>query len=1204
MAFAREQGGEPIPGYRLIERLGGGGFGEVWKVEAPGGIFKALKFVYGDVRTTSEEGHRAEQELKALNRVKTVRHPYVLSLERYDIVDGQLMIIMELADKNLWDRFRECRAQGLPGIPRDELMRYMEEIAEALDLMNIDYQLQHLDIKPQNLFVVHQHVKVADFGLVKDLEGMVASVTGGVTPVYAAPETFDGMVTRFCDQYSLAIVYQELLTGQRPFSGTNIHQLVMQHVQGKPNLTPLPPEDQEVIARSLAKNPDDRYPTCTEMVRSLRSGAKVARPAAAEVKSSAPRPVPVVEEFGAPRAARETPGSGGEGTTTIPNARPAAAVQVESWGERPSGSPPVPTPVADVPRPAAAPAPVSIEPPRPAPVTAPPPPPAPSEAPVRQAPPEVSGDGDLFPAVVIGIGEMGVGTLQMLREALRDRFGSSEIANIRLIGIDTDPDTLQAPAKDGHGLPLAPAEIVITRLNRPIHYLKSRDGRPRIEAWFNTNMLYRIQRNLTTGGLRTLGRLAFIDNYRSVLQKLRTDLEACLDPQALEKAAKQTGQKLRSNRPRVYVVSSLSGGTGGGMFIDMGYVVRGQLRQLGYADPDVVGLHLLPASDKDSLRRGNGSKSVVNAFAALIELNHFSAPDVTFTAKFDDKEGTFVDKGPPFGRNVLLPLPPEGSEANTWRALATAGDFLLRELTTPLSRATDKARAGLPKPEPRGPFTCQTFGMVRLWWPRQDMLRRTARHFCRMIVEKWAAKELRSGKDQVQKWVQEQWNKYGLGAEQQIDRVKATCERALEKKPESVFAAIYDPLVPRGWFNQSIKGPAVREAVEKINGLVGRPTSSSVLYKPGILEETLRNEAEALTEEWEHKLLEHTGKLMEDAGFMLPGAEEALRQFMALIDQTLKSHEELAKELGDKALHESERLRTLIENLDEIVSGGRRTSQFSTELLELIKNYPKDRYLSMILKVVLNSYTGVRSRLADQAREIGYCRKALGDLIRSFAEPLPERNGGDGRGVRRLLPVGCDTLDDAVERFAGSVKASDLNELEKKLHQVVKHQFRGFANVCNSPPTVMRNLENAMEEEALTFTNARLKGFDVVEMFLSRHPDDAARSALGKAFDDAAPELLGRNASSPTEISVLACPPAPREKQLRELARKAVPEAELTPCGSGEDIVIYREEARLRLDKIDLVGRAGQDAYATANTTDSTTHTRTDIEKWRDVVPQ
>ena len=138
--------------------------------------------------------------------------------------------------------------------------------------MNNQYGLQHLDIKPQNIFLVYNHIKVADFGLVKDLQGMTATVTGGVTPVYAAPETFDGFVSRFCDQYSLAIVYQELLTGQRPFAGTNVHQLIMQHVQGKPNLASLPPEDQPSIGRALSKSPDERFPSCGELVRALKGG--------------------------------------------------------------------------------------------------------------------------------------------------------------------------------------------------------------------------------------------------------------------------------------------------------------------------------------------------------------------------------------------------------------------------------------------------------------------------------------------------------------------------------------------------------------------------------------------------------------------------------------------------------------------------------------------------------------------------------------------------------------------------------------------------------------------------------------------------------------------------------------------------------------------------------------------------------------------
>ena len=157
MAVRIEPHAEPIPGYKLLDRLGAGGFGEVWKAEAPGGIFKAIKFVYGDLRSQDNDlvrsPSRSSRRSSASSRSAT---PIILSLDRFDIIDGQLLIVMELADRNLWDRFRECRAQGMPGIPRDELLRYMEETAEVLDLMNDQFQLQHLDIKPQNLFLLVQ----------------------------------------------------------------------------------------------------------------------------------------------------------------------------------------------------------------------------------------------------------------------------------------------------------------------------------------------------------------------------------------------------------------------------------------------------------------------------------------------------------------------------------------------------------------------------------------------------------------------------------------------------------------------------------------------------------------------------------------------------------------------------------------------------------------------------------------------------------------------------------------------------------------------------------------------------------------------------------------------------------------------------------------------------------------------------------------
>jgi len=174
-----------ILGYTLKERIGAGGFGEVWSAEAPGGLMKAVKVVYG-----FHDEKRAQAEMKALDRVKQLRHPFLLSLERIEIYEGQLVVVTELADKSLADLFNEFVGTGLPGIPREDLVRYVRAAADALDYMSDEHKLQHLDIKPENLLMVSGHVKVADFGLIKDLRDASQSLMSGMTPAYAAPELF------------------------------------------------------------------------------------------------------------------------------------------------------------------------------------------------------------------------------------------------------------------------------------------------------------------------------------------------------------------------------------------------------------------------------------------------------------------------------------------------------------------------------------------------------------------------------------------------------------------------------------------------------------------------------------------------------------------------------------------------------------------------------------------------------------------------------------------------------------------------------------------------------------------------------------------------------------------------------------------------------------------------------------------------------
>jgi serine/threonine protein kinase len=271
MPFTKIPNAEPIPGYRLIAPLGCGGFGEVWKCQAPGGIFKAIKFVYGNLDSLDATATPAQAEMTAIQHVKDVRHPFLLSIDRIECVAGELMIVTELADKNLHEVMIAFQHQGEQGMPRRELLHFLSEAAEVLDLMNMQHGLLHLDVKPRNFFLVGNHVKVADFGLVTSLAGAGTAVMGGaVTPLYASPEVFVGKPSSTSDQYSLACCYVELLTGKPPFHGQNGRQLWLQHTTFEPDLSRLPEIERPILAKALAKDPPQRHPSCVQFIRAVQ----------------------------------------------------------------------------------------------------------------------------------------------------------------------------------------------------------------------------------------------------------------------------------------------------------------------------------------------------------------------------------------------------------------------------------------------------------------------------------------------------------------------------------------------------------------------------------------------------------------------------------------------------------------------------------------------------------------------------------------------------------------------------------------------------------------------------------------------------------------------------------------------------------------------------------------------------------------------
>ncbi len=251
-------------GYRLVRRIGMGAFGEVFEALAPGGLRVALK------RILRSADHPASQgETEALEVMKAMSHPFLLQTHAYWVFRDRLVIVMELADGSLAGEVERHRKEGRPGVPPEELVPFFGQAAEALDYLH-GQRVSHRDVKPENLLLLKGYAKVADFGLARghrhDETAVVAEVG---TPLYMAPEVWRRNVNLHSDQYSLAATYVMARLGRPLFKAETLFDLCYQHVNDTPDLSPLPPEEQAVLLRALAKKPDERYPSCAAFARAL-----------------------------------------------------------------------------------------------------------------------------------------------------------------------------------------------------------------------------------------------------------------------------------------------------------------------------------------------------------------------------------------------------------------------------------------------------------------------------------------------------------------------------------------------------------------------------------------------------------------------------------------------------------------------------------------------------------------------------------------------------------------------------------------------------------------------------------------------------------------------------------------------------------------------------------------------------------------------
>jgi hypothetical protein len=1182
MNWLREPDSEPLPGYRLLEPIGTGGFGEVWKCVAPGGIYKAIKFVYGNLNALDGDDARALQEMKALERVKQVRHPFVLSIEQIQNVGGELVIVMELADKNLHETLQEYQAAGRPGIPRDLLLGFLDDAAVGLDHLIEKHNLQHLDVKPRNLFVVADRVKVADFGLVKQLERSSSSgLMGGVTPIYAAPETFQNKISKHSDQYSLAVVYVELLTGKRPFAGKNIRQLALQHMTEPPDLSMLPAEDRPIVARALAKNPEERWPSCTAFIRALGSprdgsssstggsgsglghGSGIREPAAWAAASRTIHDVDLTPAF-----------DGSRGSTALLS--PTASVVV-----------PEPVPEID------------------------------DEhllgETARQREP-----GILRPTILLGIGSFGRRALQEIRCRLTDRVGDvTQVPCFRFLYVDCDPDAITKAINAPSDAALSADEVFPVPLQPVTQY--RRRQLEQILDWLPREKLYSIPRSLQAGGCRALGRLAFCDNYLRFVTRLRRELQIATHPESLAQSSDQTGLLVRDHTPQVYIFASASGGSGG-MLIDLGYAVRRVLTRLSpTASPITAFVYAAAPNDPNS-----PDAELANVYATITELNHYADPDVTFVGQYGSLEGPKVEgHGLPFNSTYLLPMP-ERKSGYFRDCISHLAGYVAHELTTPLGSALERLRQQ-PAGFDRSPF--RSFGTYGVWFPRGLLLRCAAQKITLELLKVWKSDREPDDVAAVQQVVSHVLNDARLKPEAIRERIEKEAARGSDGGPaeqierwlthlESQVAAVGRHPDAAVWS---------RTVWDQARDLIGtRPANeqdSSV--RRSRLSRLLDDAIKRVAEMWGNELAEIVRPLEERPGRRLGAIETALKQLATHCGSWANAAEARIAPLTMKARQAKSDVQAA-HDLCQAGSGsfsffGGRSGRSMRHFFEQIRTFARVRLQEDLADATAKFYRALRGRIDELLREVAFCRTRLDTIIQSLESPLAHLPASADTPVsvaeealqhtlhptntlNIVLPAGDTHIERAANKIVKTLKPSDIQRLEVALQKLVLEPRGGLKSLCQLNADMHRTLVGPLIEQTTAFLSEWLPVTDVteVEVATAQARQVEVTERIKNYYARAIPAC---GAESDSETLVLI-PDTESGRKFGECVKAVVPAALLISVhGSATDLMFCREHTNLRPDEVAELLAACQPAYyQTLASPHTSPHARFDVTEWLPLV--
>ncbi len=281
--------GTPFGRYRLVELLGRGGMGEVWRAyDTAIDRIVALKVLPANFADDQVYQERFRREAHA---AASLDEPHVIPIYDFGEIDGRLFVTMRLVEgRDLQTLLAEGPLQPARAIG------IIDQIASALNAAH-RIGLVHRDVKPSNILIAeNDFAYLIDFGIARAIGETALTSAGAVigTWAYMAPERIStGHSDPRGDTYALACVLYECLTGSQPYPGSSMEQQITAHLT-KPPPRPsalrhdLPSELDTVIATGMAKNPDARYPTVSELAEAARAAITVSTTGPASMPPAEP----------------------------------------------------------------------------------------------------------------------------------------------------------------------------------------------------------------------------------------------------------------------------------------------------------------------------------------------------------------------------------------------------------------------------------------------------------------------------------------------------------------------------------------------------------------------------------------------------------------------------------------------------------------------------------------------------------------------------------------------------------------------------------------------------------------------------------------------------------------------------------------------------------------------------------------------------